>query len=196
MPEDDTFIPTTSNCRKLVIGRLGLGWLKDYSFTSYLIGRSFGDWLPPGGARSMRSFFLSLGDFVCPRLIKKMDMLKDDTFIPTTSNCRKLVIGRLDLGWLKDYSFTSCLMGLSFGDWLPPGGARSMRSFVLSLGVRECYSLLNLLVWSTSRLGRTRPRPSLELSRGPGYVLFLTLVSFGDFEFSLDLRFCDIPERV
>jgi hypothetical protein len=71
-----------------------------------------------------------------------------------------------------------------------------MRFFVLSLGVSDCFSLLNLLVRLTSRLGRTRPRPTLELSRRPGYVLVLTLVSFGDFEFGLDQRSFDKPDRL
>ena len=65
-----------------------------------------------------------------------------------------------------------------------------MRSSVLILGVRECYSVLSrLLLWFTSRLGRAATRPPLELRRRPRYVLVLNLVSFGDFEFSLDLLF-------
>lgn len=72
-----------------------------------------------------------------------------------------------------------------------------MRSFVLSLGVRECYSVLNIfLLWLTSRLGRARACPPLELSRRPGYVLVLTLVSFGDFELGLDVCSFDIPDRL
>jgi len=72
-----------------------------------------------------------------------------------------------------------------------------MRSFVLSLGVRECYSVLNIfLLWLTSRLGRARARPPLELNRRPGYVLVLTLVSFGEIEFFLDVCSFDIPDRL
>jgi hypothetical protein len=57
--------------------------------------------------------------------------------------------------------------------------------------------------WSsvTSRLERDQPpisfsRSLFELRRRPGYVSVLNLVSFGYFEFSLDLCSFGIPDRL
>jgi hypothetical protein len=59
------------------------------------------------------------------------------------------------------------------------------------------YSIQSRLLLSlTSRLGRTQPRSPLELCRWPGYVLVLNLVSFGDFELSLDLCSFDILDHL
>jgi len=65
-----------------------------------------------------------------------------------------------------------------YGDCLATGylrvGVRAMRAFILSLGVRNCYTIWSrLLFWSTSQLGRTQPCSPLELCWWPGYVLVL-----------------------
>ena len=66
-------------------------------------------------------------------------------------------------------------------------------------GVTLCLShsvLSRLVFWLTNRLGRTQPHSPLELRRRPGYVLVLNLVSFENFEFSLDLSSFDITESL
>jgi hypothetical protein len=66
-------------------------------------------------------------------------------------------------------------------------GERTNRAFVVSLGVWVRYSASSrLLVWLTSRFGRIQHRPPLELRRRPRYELIINLISFEDFEFSLD----------
>jgi hypothetical protein len=56
--------------------------------------------------------------------------------------------------------------------------------------------LSRLLLCFTTRLGRTQPHSPLELCRRPSYVLLLNLDLFVDFEFSVDLCFFGVPDRL
>jgi hypothetical protein len=107
------------------------------------------------------------------------------------------------LGWLKDYSFhllpyMAIAWRLVTSGWGRPLDELSF--WVWGSGnVALClsHSLLSpLLLCFTTWLGRTQSRSPLELCRRPSYVLLLNLVLFVDFEFSLDLCFFGILDRL
>jgi hypothetical protein len=82
------------------------------------------------------------------------------------------MISQPGLGWLKDYYFHFFFILRSLSDWSPPVAGESYTGFRFEFGVRESYSASSRLVlWLSSRLGRTQLRSPSELRRRPGYVL-------------------------
>jgi len=95
-------------------------------------------------------------------------------------------------GWLKDH-YDEARSAIRHA-WEEE---KANRAFVLSLGIWICHCVGSFGVWFACRLCRaSQSFPILELSIRHGNVLILNLVSIGDFEFSLDLCSCGIPDRL